>query len=306
MRRHASQSLDRRFDVGNESEVGSMRSLALAWGIALLLLGSASVARAGFFDEVLGGLFGPPKVEMREAYERKPGGPSFDHSIYDALLKKYVHAGGWVDYDGLRGERAQLKQYIAALGAAPFDALGRDEKLALLLDAYNAFTLELILEHQPLDSIKDIPAAQRWSDVRWQVGGHTWSLEQIEHRQIRSKFVEPRVHFALVCAAIGCPPLRREAYVAPRLDAQLDDQAQYVHQHERWFRFEPDASRLHLTRLYDWYGGDFSQVAGSPLRFAAGYSPELERALQAGRKPAIEWLQYDWRLNSVANRTPAH
>ena len=131
-------------------------------------------------------------------------------------MKKHVREGGWVDDESLRAEQADLKRYIEAIGAAPFEKLGRDQKLALLLNAYNAFTLELVLEHYPLDSIKDIPSDRRWSDERWKVGGHTWSLEQIEHEQIRPKFVEPRVHFALVCAAIGCPPLRSEAYAADR------------------------------------------------------------------------------------------
>ncbi len=241
---------------------------------ALILLGGAAMARAGAGSGVIGrflsSLYGPPKVELHEAYERVPGGPTFDHSIYDRLVKKHVREGGWVDYEGLRAEQADLKRYIEAIGAAPFEKLGRDQKLALLLNAYNAFTLELILEHYPLDSIKDIPSDRRWSDERWKVGGHVWSLEQIEHEQIRPKFVEPRVHFALVCAAIGCPPLRSEAYAADRIDAQLDDQARYVHGHERWFRFDPQAGVVHLTRLYQWYGGDFEQVAGSgaPIRRA--------------------------------------
>ena len=273
---------------------------------ALVVLGGAAMARAGLgsgpIGRFLGSLYGPPKVELHEAYERAPGGPTFDHSIYDLLLKMHVRDGGFVDYEGLRGEQAELKRYIEAIGAAPFEKLGRDQKLALLLNAYNAFTLELVLEHYPLDSIKDVPSDRRWSDERWKVGGHTWSLEQIEHEQIRPKFVEPRVHFALVCAAIGCPPLRSEAYAADRIEAQLDDQARYVHGHDRWFRFDPQAETVHLTRLYQWYGGDFEQVAGSVLRFAARYSPELKQALDAGREPQIEWLEYDWHLNSLANR----
>jgi hypothetical protein len=96
--------------------------------------------------------------------------------------------------------------------------MGRNEKLALLINAYNAFTLKLIVERLPVQSILDIPAAERWDAVRWKVGGQVWSLKQIEHEQIRPKFTEPRVHFALVCAAVGCPPLRNEAYDASRLD----------------------------------------------------------------------------------------
>ena len=139
--------------------------------------------------------------------------------------------------------------------------------------------------------------------MRWQVGSHRWSLSQIENEQIRPKFKEPRIHFALVCAAVGCPKLRSEAYQADRLDQQLEDQTRYGHSAEkaRWFRFEADTSIVHLTRLYLWYGSDFRQVAGLVPSFAARYSPELKMALDTGSKPKIEWLPYDWPLNSKEN-----
>ena len=179
--------------------------------------------------------------------------------------------------------------------------MGRDEKLALLINAYNAFTLRLILDHYPVKSIKDIASADRWEAVRWNIGGHVWSLNQIEQQQIRPKFKEPRIHFALVCAAIGCPPLRHEAYVADRLDDQLQDQAIYIHTHPRWFQYEPGQNLLKLTRLYDWYAGDFKQVAGSVLQFVARYSPAVRQALKTGHVPAVQYLDYDWALNSRQN-----
>ena len=243
--------------------------------------------------------FGPPAVTMEEAYEANPDSPGFDHSVFDQLLGKYVDADGWVDYRSLGEEGDALDAYIESLAQAPFAELGRDEKLALLINAYNAFTLKLILEHCPVESIKDIPSDQRWTDVRWQVGANTWSLNQIEHEEIRPKFTEPRIHFALVCAAIGCPILRNEAYVAERLDEQLADQTEYAHTHDRWFRFDADNNTVHLTWLYQWYGSDFEQEAGSVLKYAARYAPELEQAIEAGRTPEIRWLEYDWRLNSI-------
>ena len=204
-------------------------------------------------------LLGPSQVTLKETYEAKPGGPTVDHGQFDALLRKHVGSGGWVDYAGLAGDAAKLDQYLAAVRRAPLDKLGRNERLALLINAHNAFTLKLILEHWndgKLQSIKEIPAQQRWDAVRWNVGGYTWSLNQIEHEQVRPKFREPRIHFALVCAAVGCPPLRSEAYTGARLDEQLADQAKYVHTHDRWFRYERGADSVALTRLYDWFGDD--------------------------------------------------
>ncbi len=274
------------------------------WGttfLTLFAIVALSTAVAIHFNPALVAL-GPPEVVLQETYEEKPDGPTFDHTAFDELLKAHVDPDGWVDYKGLKRDGAKLDAYIAALANSPFDTMGRNQKLTLLINAYNAFTLRLILDNDPIASIQDIPAAKRWDDVRWQVGPYRWSLSQIEHEQIRPKFREPRIHFALVCAAVGCPKLRNEAYQADRVEEQLEDQTRYVHSHDRWFRFEPDAGIVHLTRLYLWYGGDFRQVAGSIPKFAARYSPELQQALESGTVTKIEWLVYDWSLNSRANK----
>ena len=169
-------------------------------------------------------------------------------------------------------------------------------------NAYNAFTLRLILDYYPIKSIKDIPGPKRWDDQRWKIGPLKLSLNQIEHEQVRPHFKEPRIHFALVCAAVGCPPLHHTAYVADQLETQLDRQARIVHNQDRWFQFSPqDPSTVSLTSLYNWYGGDFEQTAGSVLDYAAHYVPALKQAMDAGKKPKILWLHYDWALNSRAN-----
>ncbi len=274
--------------------------------IAVLLASAAAYARLNrdVVQRLIGGLFGPPVATLNEAYQETPAGPTFDHSLLDGLLRTHVDEHGWVDYNGLREDAEQLDQYVASLAEAPFDEMGRSEKLALLINAYNAFTLRLILDYWDgggLKSIKDIPGNKRWDDQRWQIGSFTWSLNAIEHEQVRPKFKEPRVHFALVCAAVGCPTLRNEAYLASRIDGQLEDQTRYAHTHDRWFRFEPDSNEVHLTQLYDWYGGDFEQVAGSVLEYAAQYSDELKQALAVGNTPRINWLNYDWTLNDKSN-----
>ena len=287
------------------------RTKVLRWSLTVVIVAVGVIAVAVHFygasiDAALVRLFGPPRVELRESYAPTDGGRTFDHARFTALLKAHVEPGGWVDYRGLGRAAAELDRYIKALGDAPFDELGRDEKLALLLNAYNAFTLRLILDYSSRDtligSIRDIPDERRWDDRRWRVGGNVWSLSQIEHEQIRPKFKEPRIHFALVCAAIGCPPLRPDAYVANRLDVQLDEQMRYAHEHDRWLRYDADGNVAHLTQLYRWYGGDFEQVAGSVLDYAGRYAPKVAKALDAGDTPRIEWLDYDWSLNSTANR----
>lgn len=257
---------------------------------------------AGVIKPLVAG--GPPKVTLKESYEPKPDGPTFDHSSFDAILKQHVEPGGWVDYEALRAEPEALENYIESLGQARINEMGRDERLALLMNAYNAFTLKLIIDHSPLDSIKDIPAEQRWEAKRWNLAGQKVSLGQIEHEQIRPHFVEPRIHFAVVCAAIGCPPLSTDAYRGDAIDAQLDRQSKYVHTHQTWLQIPDDGGPVRLTALYDWYGSDFQQVADTIFEFAAHFSPPLQALLDSGSKPEATFLEYDWKLNSVQNAQP--
>jgi len=273
----------------------SPASAAVWLVVAVLMLAGAAYANVN--SQKIQGLFGPPPVETAEAYERKADGPDVDHATFDALLQAFVDEEGYVDYDGLAERADELDAYLATLAEAPFEAMGRDQKLALLINAYNAFTLRLMLDHPDVDSIRDIPAEDRWDGVRWNLGGRTLSLNQIEHEEIRPKFAEPRIHFAVVCASVGCPPLRSEAFTAERLEEQLESQAEYVHQNDRWFYYEPGDEVVEFTQLYSWYGGDFEQSAGTVLDFAARYSADLRAALDGGVTPAIEWLDYDWSIN---------
>lgn len=241
---------------------GSLVTAALAF----LALGAAgwALANQGLirgYVERLSGM--PPAVESKEKYKERPDGPKFDHSAFDELLRRHVDSAGWVDYRGLQKDAAQLDRYLKRLAEAPFEQLGRNEKLALLINAYNAFTLRLILDHYPLESIQDIPADKRWEDPRWQVGSHTWTLNDIEHEQIRPNFREPRIHFALVCAAVGCPPLRTEAYTGDQIDEQLAGQTEYVHSHARWFEFDAEQEIVRLTELI---GGTGATSNNTPLR----------------------------------------
>lgn len=237
----------------------------------------------------------PPEAVLTEAHQTQ-GTAAFSHAQFDKVLQTYVDANGDVDYAGLSRDTGDLDQYITALDSAPFDQLGRDDKLALLINAYNAFTLRLILDHYPLRSIRDIPAAKRWDAVRWNIAGHTYSLSQIEHEEIRGKFREPRIHFAVNCASVGCPPLRRESYVADRLDEQLDEQMRHTHTRDRWLRLDMANKTVYLTKLYDWYGGDFTQVSDSVLAYVAGYNDRLK----AAGPVKVQWLDYDWSLNAQA------
>lgn len=239
--------------------------------------------------------FGPPKVAAREIHD--PAGQSYDHEAFSDLLHDVVDPDGYVDYAALKRDPSRLDAYIEGLADLPYASLGRDAKLATLINAYNAFTLRLVLDHYPIDSIKDIPEAERWDAVRWTVGNQTLSLNQLEHDKIRKEFIEPRAHFAINCASVGCPPLASTAYEGDRLEVDLQRAVRRVHDPEaRWFDIDLrglgaiDAS---VTRIYLWYGSDFGDLEQALAR----YHPPLQPALEADRDLVVTFKDYDWSLN---------
>jgi hypothetical protein len=240
----------------------------------------------------------PPAAELKEAYSPGRGGvKGVDHALLDEVLGEFVSEKGLVDYKKLHGNRKGLDAYTDALKKVEFEPLGRDEKLALLINAYNAFTLTLILDNWPLDSINDIPKASRFEARRFRIGSLELSLNDIENKYLRSKFKEPRIHFAVNCASIGCPLLRNEAYRAKNIDAQLQEQARLMHNNKTWFDLDAENSVLKLTKLYEWFAGDFEQVSETILDHAAKFNEELAGLLKAGKRPTVEFLDYDWALN---------
>jgi hypothetical protein len=247
----------------------------------------------------------PPVVVGQEIYPPRPGGPAIDHRTLDALLRRFV-ADGMVDYGGLNHYQSMLPQYLEQIAGLDQRQYGRDELLALFINAYNATTLKLILEHFPgIHSIRDIPSPQRWQDRRWRIAGETLSIDEIENKVLRKRFREPRIHFAIVCASVGCPPLRAEAYRGSQIDFQLADQARIFNQSERYVKLQ--GNTLLLSSIYDWYSEDFKSAAGSVLGYVAGYSNSVVReAIQRrGSDLRIEYLPYDWRLNAADNAGPS-
>lgn len=223
-----------------------------------------------------------------------------DHAAFDALLKSHVKANG-VDYVSLAGEKAKLQGYVASLAAVEVDKLGRDEKMALFINAYNAGTLLLICEYggEKLKSIKDISSSKRWKHKRWNIGGKTYSLDNIEHDVLRPEFRDARVHAAVNCASVGCPPLRAEAYVGEKLNEQLDDQTRKWINNTAHFRVQN--KRLYASKITDWFAKDFKRDAGSVAAFVRKYAkPPLAEQLSAlGDKPTIKHVKYDWSLNKA-------
>jgi hypothetical protein len=235
---------------------------------------------------------------------KSEGGATFDHQIYDALLRRHVrYDEGLVDYAGLKEDRDDLARYLGTIAAADLQELDGDEQMALLINAYNAFTLELILERYPdIESIKDVD--DPWGTKRWNVGGEMVSLDGIEHGLLRPVFEDPRIHFAVNCASIGCPPLADFAFTADAIDRQLEQVTTKTLNNRRYATMEE--GELHLTRIFQWYGPDFTRAGWSPTaksipEFVARYGSDEVRELVAekGAETPVSYLEYDWGLNDV-------
>jgi hypothetical protein len=230
-----------------------------------------------------------------------------------------------VEYARLKADRASLDGAVAALDSEPArgeSSWTRDRRMAFWINAYNALTLQAIVNHYPIrggwfsrgpsPSIRQIPGV--WTTLKWPVAGKTVTLDDIEHKILRPQFAEPRIHFAITCASVGCPPLAATPYRAETLSESLDGAA-------RTYLASPhgivvDNRTLRVTSIFDWYGDDFvAQYAprlpgdGPPktraiLAVVAAFGPPQAAALARSPDVTLRFLDYDWRLNDAARPTP--
>lgn len=219
-----------------------------------------------------------------------------DHSLYAALLEKYVKHGA-VDYQGFKNEEARLDQYLRVLENTDTKELSRNEQFAFYVNAYNAWTIKLIVSGYPgVKSIKDLGSLFKspWKKKICRIDGGIITLDHIEHNILRPRFKDPRVHFAINCAAKSCPPLISEPYEGSKLDEQLDASA-------RAFLNNPDRNRLegntlYVSKIFKWFSDDFNNdVVGFFLKYAVG---KFKETLMENRdKIKVKYLHYDWSLN---------
>jgi len=229
-----------------------------------------------------------------------------DHGAYDRLLKAHV-VNGLVDYDAFRDDAA-FTGYLRLLAATTPSTLPRNEQLAFWINAYNAYTIDLINRKKERQSIRNINKSLGllrlkgpWSEAFAVVGGKTYTLDDIEQRTIRPTFREPRIHFALVCAAIGCPPLRSEAYTGARLEAQLEDQAAlFLVRSPQKNRVDVARRTLYRSQVFSFsdYMKDFGGSEAAVGRFIARYYPAgpARTMLESGDFTVVK-TDYDWSLN---------
>jgi len=252
--------------------------------------------------------------------------PAFDHSLYDQLLSQYVQKG-WVDYENLKNHREPLDQYVALLGdlsKVTYSLMTNREKIAFWINAYNAITLQIVLDHYPItsstlsglaapkNSIRQIPGA--WNKITRHVKGEAMTLDHIEHEILRREFHIPQVHMALVCASQSCPPLRREAYIGEQLIKQLDDQSKVFLSLSSNLRMDDEKHQVYLSAIFNWFGKDFlpgdgpkepaflNQKERAVINFVIEYAPDEIRQFLIENQYQIKYLDYDWTLNDVKEK----
>ncbi len=254
----------------------------LAFLISFILIGSAWMILPGKSME-----FGDTRKSAK-----------LTHQEWDELLHKFVDNKGMVNYKGFIAENARLQQYLEQLSNNPPDkaSWSKEEQLAYWINAYNAYTIALIIEHYPLSGIKDIgssiqiPFVNSPWDIKFiEIGGKKIDLNNIEHSILRKEFDEPRIHFAIVCASLSCPQLRNEAFTAASLNTQLDEQAYaFINDH---FRNEIASESIEVSEIFQWFTGDFTKN-GTLIDFLNKYSKVTIQP-----DVAVTYKKYDWMLN---------
>ena len=230
-----------------------------------------------------------------------------DHAVWDYLLKAYV-SDGLVDYQGIKKDHL-FKEYLRELGSCNPDKLEtREEKLALLCNAYNAFVINGVVSHKINDSVMKFEIGETgFFDIKEHIfAGDTVSLNDIEHTMVRPVFREPRIHVALVCAARSCPSIRPEAYIGSRILDQLEDQSRLFANNRKYVDYDKTKKELRVSALLSWYGDDWNErfANGSNLEWLHGLvdKPELKQHIQDAwdGKIAVSYFDYDWTINSQA------
>ncbi len=210
------------------------------------------------------------------------------HSHFDAALKDHV-VNGMVEYEAMKTDKRFIVYINVLTSTDPSEITDENERLAFWINAYNAFAIKLVCDNLPLKSINELgQGSVSARDIAWiEIGGKQYSLNQIEHEIIRKEFDEPRVHFALVCAAKGYPPLRSEAYVASRLDEQLDNNARAFLLDTTKNRYDRETKTLYLSELLNQKGHST----------ASAFVMEI-LGMKGVRPAAIKFIPFDWSLNT--------
>ena len=258
-------------------------------------------------------LFLAPLTSLAPAQDPAKG---FDHShgAWTKVLEKFSKQDD-LDYAGLKASRAGLDAYLASLESVTSEAFAkwtREQRYAFWINAYNAYTVQRVVDHYPVKSIKDIGSifTKVW-DQRFikltalypAADGKPLSLNDIEHGILRPEFRDARVHAAVNCASKGCPPLKKTAFTAKDLDSQLDDQVRLWLADPKRNAFDAKAKHASVSKIFDWFAEDFKRDGGSLNEWLARYAPKEHQAWLGAAGVRVSHNDYDWKLNDGSKKS---
>ena len=226
----------------------------------------------------------------------------FDHSPLDQILKAYVDDEGLVDYKAIARD-PRFHNYMDRLKTAGIDEMTTDGRLAFWINAYNAVTIDKVIRWKPKKSVRETAIRGLWTSTKFftsrenMVAGKQMSQDDIEHEILRKQFNDPRIHFAIVCASYSCPKLARYAFSEEHVQRQLEEETRKYINSDRGTRIDYAENTLYLSKIFDWFAGDFESKSGSVLAFIRPYLKEDAMRFLA-RGPKIEYLHYNWALNA--------
>ena len=231
-----------------------------------------------------------------------------DNQLFSNILNKYVK-GGLVDYKNLVGNK-QLDKYLQQLSDTDPDNFSRNEKLAFWINAYNAFTIQIVSENYPIESINELSTGGKiighllgktvWDKEFITINNKTYSLNDIEHKILR-KIDEPRIHFAIVCASISCPELLNEAYEPDKIEEQLESQAKKFLNDESRNQFDIKNRKAYISEIFNWFGKDFGKDDEEILKYIFKFLPASVRTdiTQNSKQWKVSFKDYNWNLNEI-------
>ncbi len=229
----------------------------------------------------------PISSDKKERNVKPQNPPSLSHQAFDELLKKYVSASGKVNYAGIKNEKANLEGYLNLLKSNPPQTnWPRNKKMAFWINAYNAFTIKLIVDNYPISSITKLDGGKPW-DRKWiNIGERTYSLNNIENDILRPRYKDARIHFAVNCAAKSCPPLLNRAWTANNLNSNFEKQAKAFINNQNFNKIS--SGKVQVSKIFEWYAVDF----GNLIEFLNRYSN-----IKINSNAKVEYLKYNWDLN---------
>jgi hypothetical protein len=238
------------------------------------------------------------RVEADSRTQQPVDSASFSHDLFNQVLQEHVDKTGRVNYTKLKANPEKLEKYLDLLAVAKPMELSYNAQLAFWVNAYNALVIKGVIDHYPTTSVRKV----KWFGgffyrLKFQVAGKTYTLNQIEHGIIRTEFVDPRIHFVLVCASTSCPPIENSAFSAEDIEERLETATFNFVQNPEQVRIDRVKRRVYLSKIFKWYDEDFREGYDGVADFLTDYLPAEDADFLLAENVTFHYLDYDWTLN---------